>query len=259
MLILAQISDTHVDNGPRAHERTRAVLAHLAALPGLARIDALLISGDIADNGLVAEYEEAASLFDLPLPIMTLPGNHDVRAAYRTVFLGVADPADPTESLDPAAPINQTAEVGDAVFLLGDSTIPGEHPGYLADETLAWMEAELERFAADRPVFICFHHPPVDLYVPFIDGIRQTGEDRLAALIERHPRIVAVLCGHAHTAAATTFAGRPLLVAPGVVSTVLLPWEEDSDLVDLAAPPGIAFHVLDDERRLTTHYRTVAV
>jgi hypothetical protein len=65
-----------------------------------------------------------------------------------------------------------------------------------------------------------------------------------------------VLCGHAHTPAATTFAGRPLLVAPGVISTMRLPWESGPD-PDLLAPPAVAFHVLGDDRRLTTHYRFV--
>ncbi|MET0492684.1 MAG: hypothetical protein ABW000_06080 [Actinoplanes sp.] len=40
---------------------------------------------------------------------------------------------------------------------------------------------------------------------------------RLAALIAAHPQVAAVLTGHAHTAAASTFAERPLLVAPGAI------------------------------------------
>lgn len=86
--------------------------------------------------------------------------------------------------------------------------------------------------------------------------IRQHGERRLAAVVERHPRVVALLCGHAHTAAATTFAGRPLLVTPGIVSTLRPPWERDGDGLGHHQPPGVAFHVLDD-RRLTTHYRAI--
>ncbi|MFF0205695.1 hypothetical protein [Streptomyces sp. NPDC005017] len=62
-------------------------------------------------------------------------------------------------------------------------------------------------------------------HVPLVDGIRRFGAGRLAALVERHPDIAAFLCGHAHTAAAPTFAGRPVLVASGVVSTVRLPRE----------------------------------
>jgi hypothetical protein len=35
-----------------------------------------------------------------------------------------------------------------------------------------------------------------------------------------------------------------------------MPWEGD-DPVDHDQPPGLAFHILDDNRRLTTHYRIV--
>jgi 3',5'-cyclic-AMP phosphodiesterase len=144
-----------------------------------------------------------------------------------------------------------------------DSSIPGRDDGRLDDETLTWLEGVLTDTPPGTPVFVVFHHPPVVLHAPYVDAIRQFGADRLAGLIARHPDVAAVLCGHAHTPAATTFAGRPLLVAPGVVSTVRLPWETgtwgtDTDgLVDHDLPPALAFHVLDDEGRLTTHYRVV--
>jgi 3',5'-cyclic-AMP phosphodiesterase len=54
----------------------------------------------------------------------------------------------------------------------------------------------------------------------------------------------------------TTFAGRPVLVAPGVVSTIRLPWEA-GDVIDRDAPPSVAFHLLGDDGRLTTHHRVV--
>ena len=75
--------------------------------------------------------------------------------------------------------------------------------------------------------------------------------------MRRHQQVVAVLCGHAHTAASTWFAGRQLLVAPGVASTLLLPAERPTgDVLDGDAPPAIAFHLLDGDR-LTTHFRVV--
>jgi hypothetical protein len=36
----------------------------------------------------------------------------------------------------------------------------------------------------------------------------------------------------------------------------MLPFETDA-IIDLRQPPMIAFHLLDDERRLTTHYRVI--
>ena len=76
----------------------------------------------------------------------------------------------------------------------------------------------------------------------------------LELVIMRHPHVVATLVGHAHTACATTFAGRPLLVGGGCASTVLLD-AEPGPVVWEAAPPTLAFHLLHDDGRLTTHWR----
>jgi|HubBroStandDraft_2_1064218.scaffolds.fasta_scaffold159002_2 Icc protein len=251
MLVVAHVSDVHIDGSEHRDRRVRAVTGYLASLRR--PVDAILLTGDIADHGLTSEYEQAAELFSGQVPVLTTLGNHDDRAAYRQVMLGDGAGGDGAGG---EGPVNQAAEVGGAVFLMCDSTVPGRNEGFLADETLAWMEAELDRHDGAKPVFVCFHHPPVILHAPVLDGIRQGGEHRLAALIGRHPEVAAILCGHAHTAAATTFAGKPLRVAPGVLSTLMLPWESD-ELVDYTLPPAFAFHVLDDDWQLTTHYRTV--
>lgn len=245
MLVFAQLSDTHFDGGQRNAERVSRVLAYLRGLPR--PIDAVLVTGDLADHGRPGEYEQARQLFDLPYPVLCCPGNHDRRAPYRQVLLG---------ETAGDAPVNQVHHVAGAVFAMCDSSIPGRGDGLLVDETLDWLAEVLAGTTPDVPVFVCFHHPPVDLHIPFIDKIRQRGEQRLADLVAGHPQVVAILCGHAHTAAATTFAGRPLLVAPGVASTLILPWEP-GDVIDFNQPPAIAFHVLDERWRLTTHYRVI--
>jgi 3',5'-cyclic-AMP phosphodiesterase len=246
MLVVAQVSDIHLDGSARNAERAARVMTYLNELPH--PIDAVLVTGDIADNGLESEYEEARKILVSPHPVFICPGNHDIRSAYRRILLG-----------EPAGeePINRAHHVGGAVFALCDSSVPGRPEGFLADETIEWLDSLL---AADpeSPAFVCFHHPPLPLHVPYVDEIRQHGEERLAEVIARHPQIVAVLCGHAHTGAATTFAGRPLLVAPGVVSTLLLSWESDT-VVDYDLPPAVTFHILGDDLRLTTHYRAVPV
>ncbi|ALG07211.1 metallophosphoesterase [Kibdelosporangium phytohabitans] len=245
MIVLAHVSDIHIDSEERSVARATQVFDYLNGLPG--PLDAILVTGDLADHGLAEEYEKVAKLFSNSPTLLHCPGNHDSRGPYREVLLGEATAE---------TPINQVHRVSGAVFAMCDSSIPGRPDGYLADETLTWLESVLVD-AGDAPVFVCFHHPPVALHAHFIDSIRQTGEDRLAALISRYPNVVGILCGHAHTGAATTFAGLPLLVAPGVVSTVMLPCETE-EIADLDLPPSIAFHVLDDDRRLTTHYRVVS-
>ena len=68
--------------------------------------------------------------------------------------------------------------------------------------------------------------------------------------------MIATLVGHAHTACATTFAGRPLLVGGGCASTVPLD-AEPYPVVWEAGPPTLAFHLLHDDGRLTTHWRAL--
>jgi 3',5'-cyclic AMP phosphodiesterase CpdA len=246
-LLLAHLSDTHLDSHPRSAERTARVFDHLHELPR--PVDAVLVTGDIADHGEVAEYELAATLFDSPLPVLVCPGNHDVRAAYRKGLLG--------DDGGGTGPINARHDVAGAVFLLADSSIPGRDEGRLDAETLHWLAAELDSIPADTPTFVAFHHPPVALHHPVIDPTRLLDADPLAALVAAHPQVVAVLTGHFHTAAASTFAGRPLRIAPGVVSTLRMPWEGEGPLTTQRQPPGVAFHVYDDTGLLTTHYRVV--
>jgi len=243
-MLIAHVSDVHLDNCARAAERTARVLGHLDRLRQ--RPDAVLITGDLADHGAEAEYEELRTLLG-DRRVLLCPGNHDRRAAYRKALLG-EPPSD--------EPINAVHDLPDARIVLLDSSIPGRDDGYLDDVTVDFLAAALDDTPADRTVLVGFHHPPVVLHVPFIDGIRQRGEQRLAAVLDAHPNVAAVLCGHAHTPAASTFAGRPLLVAPGVVSTLGLPWETE-EIVDESRPPAIAYHVIDPDRRVTTHYRLV--
>ncbi|MER7673356.1 phosphodiesterase [Kitasatospora sp. NPDC096128] len=251
MLTIAHLSDIHLgqvhsrDGGKRARRRAEQVMAYLNALPG--PLDAVLVTGDLADHGLPEEYEQVAKALTSRHPVLTCPGNHDVRAPYRQVLLG-EEPS--------AEPVNRLHRLAGADVLMLDSSIPGQHDGLLDDPTLAWLDAQLTSGRQELPALVAFHHPPVELHVPYVDGIRQFGEARLAEVLRRHPRVAALLCGHSHTPAATTFAGLPLLVAPGVVSTIALPCEGGRGIT-FDHPPMLAFHVLDGDGRLTTHYRIV--
>ncbi|KJY31939.1 phosphodiesterase [Streptomyces sp. NRRL S-495] len=252
MLTIVHFSDIHLgqdhhgDAGERARRRAEQVMAYVDALPG--PVDAVLVTGDLADNGLPAEYREVAKALTSRYPVLLCPGNHDIREPYREVLLG-EEPS--------GGPVNRLHALPGADVLMLDSSVPGRHDGLLDEETLGWLDRTLAEGPADRPALVAFHHPPVTLHLPYVDPIRQFGEERLAEVLGRHPRVRALLCGHAHTAAATVFAGLPLLVAPGVVSTVPLPCEGRAEII-FDQPPVIAFHLLDDDGRLTTHYRVVA-
>ncbi|MEV4963178.1 MULTISPECIES: metallophosphoesterase [Streptomyces] len=244
-VLLAQISDLHLDGSERATRRAERVMDHLRALPR--PVDAVLVTGDIADHGAEAEYEEAARILAAPFPVLPCPGNHDARPAYRRALLG-EEPG--------TGPVNRMHHIAGVAILMCDSTVPGRDEGRLDEETLAWIDTTLAELPGGARSLIAFHQPPVELHHPLPDSCMLERPGDLAALLDAHPRVAAVLTGHAHTAAASAFAGRPLIVGPAVTWTLRMPWEGDH-AADRDQPPGLAFHVLDDDGRLTTHYRVV--
>lgn len=239
--LFAQISDLHLDGTERAADRARRVIDYVN---GLARpVDALLVTGDIADHGAEVEYEEIRELLaTATVPVLPCPGNHDVRGPYRKALLG----EEPT-----GGPINRSHHVAGVNILMVDGTVPEEGHGFVDDETVDWL---LDHLRDDTPTLIALHHPPVSMYEPFVDSILLREPDRLGAVVEAHPQVIAVLTGHAHTACASTFAGRPLIVAPAVTFALRMPWEGGT-FDNWDQPPGVAFHVVDGTR-LTTHFRS---
>jgi 3',5'-cyclic AMP phosphodiesterase CpdA len=241
-MLLVQVSDLHLDGSAERRDRAARTMAYVN---GLRDVAAVLVTGDVADNGLPAEYEQARDLLRSPHPLVSCPGNHDARAPFEQVLLG----REPT-----GGPVNAELKLDGLLVAMCDSSRPGRNDGLLEDETLDWLDTTLA--AADGPAVVCFHHPPVALDSPLLDAIRLENADRLSVFLDNHPEVVAVLVGHAHTAATSTFAGRPVVVAPGVVSTLRLPPEGRNDL-DCDLPPGVALHVLDSGR-LTTHFRMIS-
>ena len=245
MVALAHLSDTHFGNTVQDPAgRAAAVMDHLLAMDP--RPHLLVLSGDVADHGLPEEYAEARAWLDRwPGPALVCPGNHDIRSAY-IVGLGRAP--------------RTIAEVAGLRLVGLDSLIDpvgGERidEGLLGDDQLTWLDGELA--ASRAPTLVVLHHPPTTLGIRLMDPIRLLDGDALTAVLERHPHVVATLVGHAHTMGATTFAGRPLLIGGGVVSTVSADAEPMAP-VWYDAPLSFALHLLDgDPMRITTHWRSL--
>lgn len=248
MQLVAHLTDLHFGGPVAARARADRALDHLLSLdpvPGL-----LLVTGDVADHGTAEEYAEARTVLSRwPGPLLVGTGNHDVREAFARGLLG----------READGPLDQVLDLPAARFLMLDSLVtapPGERidHGELADATLGWLD---ERLAEDdRPAYVCLHHPPVEIGVGLMDPIRLRDPERLAAVLRRHPHHAATLVGHAHTQCATTFAGRPLLIGGGVASTVTLDGEPMPAVWEAGAPT-IAFHLIHDDGRLTTHWRAI--
>ena len=244
MRVIAHVSDTHFGNDVQdPRDRATAVKDHLLAMSP--RPDVLVVTGDLTDHGLAEEYAVARAWLDLwPGPLAVCPGNHDVRQAF-VEGLGVSS--------------RSVVEAGNLRFVMLDSLIDAVDgvlvdEGRIGNDQLAWLDEQLS--ASATPTLVCLHHPPTTIGLELMDPIRLLDTPALAAVLDRHPHVLATLVGHAHTMCATTFAGRPLLVGGGVVSTVTST-AEPVETLWYSAPPSFALHLIDDDLRITTHWRAL--
>lgn len=241
MTRIAHLSDTHFDGGPARAKRLRRVLD---AVHDLADIDAIVVTGDIADHGEVAEYQQFSELMETELPTLVVPGNHDRRQ-------DMAHFMTPTQQ----ERFDSVQTVGDVTIIGLDSLIEGEDAGYLNAVTVEF--ANEATAASPGPVVLALHHPPVAIGHSVMDGLGLRNADDLRDLIEANDSVIGMFTGHVHCAVATTFAGRPMLGAPGIVSTMHLV-EQPDQIADDSALPGLAVHTIDPSQRITTRFHTLS-
>jgi 3',5'-cyclic-AMP phosphodiesterase len=238
--LLAQLSDPHLGEPKMAGVKPKACLK--AVVGALERLpnppDTILVTGDLAEDATPKQYALARRLIGrLGVPIHVLPGNHDDRATMRAAF-GL-----PGEGSDP---IDYTVDLGPLRLIVVDSTIPGEDHGNFEPAQLERLDRELAA-AADQPTIVAMHHSPLATAIPDWDGVNLPEPERraLAAVIERHPQVRAIVGGHLHRIAASTLAGVPVLAAP---STFLQARPDFvAETVKLGGkPPGFVLHALRD-------------
>jgi 3',5'-cyclic-AMP phosphodiesterase len=210
--LLVQISDIHLTldgnllPGVRPRENLIRALEVLAT--SAIRPDVFILSGDLADTGAGACYEDLAQIFprsasDGSAEVIFLPGNHDDRAEFRRHLLG----SDASNT-----PINQVHWHDGLRIISLDSTIPGQDAGELDIETLAFLTSELATAAPDGTV-VALHHPPIPSPIKPMSRIRlRNPHDLRTAIAGSDVRIV--ISGHNHHEAAGSFGSVPVWVSP---------------------------------------------
>jgi len=253
-MLIAQISDPHVmAKGQRlggvidTYGMLEAAVARLSALDP--RPSALLLSGDIVDDGDAADYAAAAGLIgQLPMRTLPIPGNHDRREPLRRAF-GF------TGVLPSEGPICYAVELGPVRVVALDSLVEGAAHGRLGPEQLAWLDRTLAE-RRDMLTLVMVHHPPFETGVNFMDAIALVDANDFADVIGRHPQVERVLCGHVHRAVQRRFAGTVAMIAPGSAHQVALSLQPEAPPAWTWEPPAILLHALYDNA-IVTHQITV--
>jgi len=252
-MLIAQITDLHVRPRGLAANRVvetnmmteRAVDAVIALRP---RPDAVLITGDLTDCGLVEEYEQLKLMLRrLDLPFFVIPGNHDRRDNLRRVlaeYRGVTEDPEFVQFVVDDFPVR----------LIGlDTLVPGKGEGALCARRLAFLERALAR-APDKPTVIFMHHPPFDCGIRHMDRIRLIeGAERLAEIVRPHGNVERILCGHHHRAIETRFAGTICSISPGVAHQVMFDITEEHTGALVLEPPAYQLHRYRRETGIVSH------
>jgi len=213
------LSDTHFLGGGRplygAVDTDQGLGHALDALAGSGRgIDAIVITGDLADLGEPDAYLRLRGLIDpvaaaLGAELVWVMGNHDERAPFAEQLLGIEP------SLEP---LDRVHWAGGLRIIALDSTVPGYHHGDLDEGQLAWLRAELATPAPDGTL-LALHHPPLPSPVELMAVLELHGQDALAETL-RGSDVRAILAGHLHHATFGGFAGIPVSVASATCYTI---------------------------------------
>ena len=97
--------------------------------------------------------------------------------------------------------------------------------------------------AADRPVVVALHHPPLRTGIRFIDAIGLENAEALADAVAGHRGPLRLLAGHVHGVHHGMLAGHPVTTAPSTCSAFALDRRETAPTGFMLGPLGFA--VLD--------------
>lgn len=203
--VLAQISDTHVrtdDGGVATAQLTRAM-----AQAREYRADAILLTGDLANDERRDEYQALAEVIaSPPMPLFLMPGNHDDRMGLRIAF-----PRHTYLPLD--GDLSYAIDQFPVRIVCLDQIVPGQTHGEFSQARARWLDQTLKA-ARHKPTIVALHHPPFQTHDLLFDKIGLHHGDRFASVIAKHKQVRRIICGHHHRVVVGQVAHAPVIVAP---------------------------------------------
>lgn len=207
-------------------------------------VDAVIVTGDVADLGEPDAYSRAAMLLSrFAMPVLVMPGNHDATGPLREAFAafpGMADEPVPGKACHVQSVAGATVVCLDTSL---DQIKDLNHSGALGAAQLEWLDATLA--AANQPVLIAMHHPPFRTGIGFMDTIGLADTEAFSRVLAKHENVIRLICGHVHRTIVGEVAGVPTMAVPGVAHQVILALSEDAPAQLVMEPPAYAIHIVE--------------
>lgn len=179
---IVQLSDLHV-GGLFKEDAFNTIVNEVNELSP----DVVIISGDLTDDGLIFQFQQARSLIQkINCPnLIALPGNHDYRHTGYLLF----------KKFFPFS--NQIHEYENLVILTLGTARPDRDEGEVGHRQNVWMEDILNRHTEKTKIVVMHHHLIAipDTGYANVVGILDAG-DTLRACLDS--KVDLVLCGHKH-------------------------------------------------------------
>jgi len=178
---LVQISDIHV--GAQFREE---VFDQVVYEVNNLRPDAIVVTGDLTNEGLLKEYEKCKEKFSLfeSEKIIPISGNHDYRNTGYLLF----------KKFFPFDSINELDE--NTVLVTLGTARPDRDEGEVGNRQNLWLERTMKKYQKKTKILAMHHH---------LIGVPDTGTDRITVIDSGDvlrsalaSKIDLVICGHRH-------------------------------------------------------------
>ena len=180
-MIIVQLSDIHMGS-----QYLGDVFAKVIEEVNQIKPDAVIITGDLTDEGLIKQYEKCKEMISKIKckRIFAISGNHDYRNSGYLAF----------KKFFPFETINELSD--DVVLVTIGTARPDRNEGEVGYRQNLWLERTMKKYH-DKVKILAMHHHLV--------GIPDTGSDRLTVIDAGDvlrtildTNVDLVLCGHKH-------------------------------------------------------------
>ncbi len=238
-MLVAQLTDTHITVPQNENEDCYVKLEalqkcvlqinELDPLP-----DVVVHTGDLSHNGCTDEYKLTKSIMDeLKVPYLITAGNRDSTKNLINEF-----------NLSYVEYNNQQllqygSDIAGYRLVSVDTSSQNSNLGFLNFSKLAHLDGLLSQ-RQSCPTIIFMHHPPINLSnsePPKHEYENLRMIKNFAEIVDRHPQIIAFLCGHIHRAFSSHINDSPIMVIPPLAKKLY------RGAIDQTQMPEIAFRL----------------
>jgi Icc protein len=252
-MLICQLTDLHVRSAGAAAENMSEIngLAERSCRVAAAfkpQPDVVIITGDLTENGLNAEYTNLAAMLGrtLPMPIYVIPGNHDQRDNLRAGLAHL-----PGVTSDPHF-VQYAVEDHPVRLVMLDTLVPDANHGELSSAQLGWLDRTLAE-QPSKPTLVGMHHPPFVTGLPHMDRIALLNAAAFRMVIARHRQVERIVCGHHHRPIVGQCAHAIASVSPSVAHQVELTFDPSDKGAFIFEPPAFHLHVWQPENGFVCH------